>query len=57
MKKQYTQPVCYICDIEVQTIIATSIPGGGEIPIGGGGLPDAARYRNTLWNDYEQEEQ
>ena len=57
MKKQYTQPVCYICDIEVQTIIATSIPGGGEIPIGGGGHPDAARYRNTLWNDYEQEEQ
>ena len=57
MKKQYIEPACYVCEIESQTIIATSIPSGGEIPIGGGGHPDAPSYRTNLWNEYEQENQ
>ena len=57
MKKQYIQPACLVCEIEAQSLIATSIPGGGEVPIGGGGHPDAPRFRNTLWSDYEEEGQ
>ena len=57
MKKQYIQPACLVCEVELQGLIAMSIPNGGEIPIGGGGHPDAPPYRGNGWTEYELEGQ
>ncbi|MBP5715983.1 MAG: hypothetical protein J6W69_02580 [Bacteroidales bacterium] len=53
MRRAYKKPAIEVYEISTEGVIANSIPGGGEIPIGGVGTADAARRRDIDWDIYE----
>lgn len=54
MKKPYIQPKAEVFELALDGLVMdNSIPGGGEIGIGGTGGFDAPSYRSKLWNDSE----
>lgn len=55
MKKQYVQPKAVVFELETDGLVMdNSIPGGGEIDMGGRGSFDAPSYRTKLWDEYEK---
>lgn len=55
MKKQYVQPKAIVFELEPDGLVmGNSIPGGGEIEIGGRGPFDAPQRRSNGWEDYEK---
>lgn len=54
MKKQYVQPKAEVFELALDGLVmGNSIPGGGEIEIGGRGPFDAPQRRTSSWDDYE----
>ncbi len=57
MKKVYFHPGIEVYDLSSADLVMTgssTVPGGGEIPIGGPVILDAAPYRrDTDWDAYE----
>ena len=55
MKQEYTKPQFIVCELDNESLLmANSIPGGGEIDLGGRAPLDAPNYRNNLWDNYEK---
>lgn len=54
MKRTYEQPKVEVHELLTENLlIVNSIPGGGEIGIGGRGTLDAPAGRNSDWDNYE----
>ena len=55
MKREYTKPQFFVCELDNESLLmANSIPGGGEIDMGGRAPLDAPSLRHNLWDDYEK---
>lgn len=56
MKQVYVQPKVEVYEISAMgQMMANSVPGGGEIDLGGRGPVDAPTRRNNGWDDYEND--
>lgn len=53
MKKVYLKPVMEVEEVEMQTIIAASLPGGGETS---DGIYEAQSNDRGIWGDIWYEE-
>jgi hypothetical protein len=55
MKREYSKPQFIVSELDNESLLmANSIPGGGEIDMGGRAPLDAPSLRNNLWDDYEK---
>ena len=55
MKRVYTKPQFIVCELDNESLLmANSIPGGGEVDLGGRAPLDAPNCRHNVWDDYEK---
>lgn len=57
MKRVYTKPQFIVCELDNESLLmanSNTIPGGGEIDMGGRAPLDAPNCRHNDWDDYEK---
>ena len=56
MKQEYIKPQFIVCELDNESLLManSTIPGGGEVEVGGRAPLDAPSPRHNLWDYYEK---